>query len=165
MHEVKRQAEDRSRNARGGEDIIAPEEDIPPTSMNVTDSLGSLGSQSGRLVEDMRSRLPPIGLNLKKERTNNNFPDPASVRKRDEKKKGGAASFRTAGHATLRSHAVSSSSGAPLLEKGRMNQTLQSNTWTKKNPSVDGQPSFTTTWTRKYVSPYTQRNPRNAKRS
>lgn len=162
--EVKRQVEDRSRSNRGGEDNIAPEEDIPPTSMNVTDSLGSLGSQSGRLVEDMRSRLPPIGLNLKKERTNN-FPDPASVRKREEKKKGGAASFRTAGHATLRSHAVSSSSGAPLLEKGRMNQTLQSNTWTKKNPAVDGQPSFTTTWTRKYVSPYTQRNPRNAKRS
>lgn len=163
--EVKQPPEQRSRNAR---EDLPPEEDIPPTSMNVNDSLGSLGSQpSGRMVEDMRARLPPIGLNLKKEIKNNNFQDPVSVRKREEKKKGGgAASFRTAGHATLRSHAVPSSSGAPLLDKGRMNQTLQSNTWTKKNPStVDGQPpSFTTTWTRKYVSPYTQRNPRNAKR-
>jgi len=137
---------------------------VPPimnvTSMNVTDSLGSLGggSQTGRATEDMRARLPPIGLNLKKnEPTAQNFADPASVRKRDEKKKGGAASFRTAGHATLRSHQVSSSSGVPM-DKARMNQTLQSNTWTKKNP--EGQTSFTTTWTRKYVSPYTQRNPR-----
>eukprot|EP00397_Hematodinium_sp_SG-2012_P013652 GEMP01013871.1.p1 GENE.GEMP01013871.1~~GEMP01013871.1.p1 ORF type:complete len:479 (+),score=80.97 GEMP01013871.1:96-1532(+) len=148
---------------------MAPEEDIPPVASSamvrgeVTDSLGSLGSQSGRLADDMRGKLPPIGLNVKKEKTNIGFPDLTSVRKREEKKKG-AASFRTAGHATLRSHAVSSSTGAPLLDKSRMNQTLQSNTWTKKTPAVDGQTSFTTTWTRKYVSPYTQRNPRNPKR-
>jgi len=151
------------------EENVPPEEDVPPTSINVTDSLGSLngggGSQSGRLVEDLRARLPPIGLNLKKqERTAQNFADPSSVRKREDKKKGGAASFRTAGHATLRSHAVSTSSGAPMVDKARMNQTLQiqSNTWAKKNPETQTQ--FTTTWTRKYVSPYTQRNPRGAQK-
>jgi len=129
---------------------VAPEEDIPPADV-----------QGSARNEDMRGRLPPIGLNVKKDKTNS-FAEPASVRKRDEKKKV-ASSFRTAGHATLRSHA----SGAPLgatMEKSRMNQTQQSNAWTKKNPSDTNQTSFTTTWTRKYVSPYTQRNPRNPKR-
>lgn len=141
--------------ARGGlREEGAPEEDVP-----LDESLGATGQsaiQSGRGGgDDIRGRLPPIGLNGKKEKTTNAFPDPVSVRKREEKKKGGASSFRTAGHATLRSNAASST--GPPVDKGRMNQTLQSTPWTKKNPEAN----FTTTWTRKYVSPYTQRNPRN----
>lgn len=68
--------------------VVAPEEDIPPVNTHAVqaESLGNM-SQSGRYVEDVGGKLPPIGLNNKKEKNHTVLQELSSVRKREEKKR------------------------------------------------------------------------------